>query len=147
MIRFLTMGHSRRALAVEALLVVLTTRLLVFSRGQHVALQKVGRLSREPMKHTFAVPAHVSEAVRDITWALKVVRRSVGRRHRCLVLAISAARMLSRRGAPWAIHVGIDQTTDGLLAHAWLTTGSRVVMGGRMRRTFTPLVTYRCPDR
>lgn len=140
------MGHSRRALAIEAVLTVLATRLVVSFRGQHVALQKVGRPVREPARVPTAMAAHVSDSVRDTAWALRAVRRWVGRRHRCLILAISAARMLSRRDTPWAIHVGIDQATEGLLAHAWLTTGSRIVLGGRMGRRFTRLVTYESLD-
>ncbi len=55
-------------------------------------------------------------------------------RARCLHQSIALRRMLSRRGIPVVVHLGVarDQTDRGrqdFAAHAWVSVGPRVISG------------------
>jgi Transglutaminase-like superfamily len=49
----------------------------------------------------------------------------------CLTQALAARVLLERRGHPARVRVGITRTENAdLLAHAWVESGGRVVLGG-----------------
>lgn len=58
----------------------------------------------------------------------------------CLTQAVATQVMLSWRGVPAKLHIGVTRNDDAkFAAHAWVTTGDRVVVGGTVEN-FTPLV-------
>jgi hypothetical protein len=65
-----------------------------------------------------------------IGWAVSVVgRRVLGAP--CLAQALAGEVMLRRRGQAAEVRIGVARSEDGrLLAHAWLESRGRVVVGG-----------------
>ena len=63
------------------------------------------------------------------------------RRHACLVQAIAASRLLTRRGAPWVIGVGLRGHGASLEAHAWaMVISSAEVPNGFVSSRILPSV-------
>jgi hypothetical protein len=59
----------------------------------------------------------------------------------CLPQALAAKQMLALRGQGSVLHLGARLDEDGdLAAHAWLTSGDKILTGGAGLPGFTPLV-------
>lgn len=64
--------------------------------------------------------------------AVEMVCRHTPWQSKCLVRALTARKMLNRRGYPCTLYMGVKPGADGAMeAHAWLRCGSRYVTGGR----------------
>lgn len=141
---FLRLPGARKALAIEAILALLAARLLVWRHGEHRALRKVGDLTVDgdaPVPDGRDGDAAIA---REIAWAITVVPHVLRQQHKCLVEALGAARLLTRRSVPWVLKVGIAHgQAVPLAAHAWLIAGGRVVTGWAEARGFTQLMVYR----
>ncbi len=112
---------------VEAALVLAATRLGLSVAG-HVSVDR--RLSRWAHRHP--VQEDAPDAVARVVWAVQ----GIGRRlpgMTCLVQALAANTMLSRRGVRARVRIGVRPTTRRaapLDAHAWLeSTDGRVLIG------------------
>jgi len=61
----------------------------------------------------------------------------------CLPQAMAAKFMLSRRGCPSTLHLGVARTgADDLIAHAWLEAGNAIVVGETGVDTVTPVARF-----
>lgn len=49
---------------------------------------------------------------------------------KCLVMALTARRILSKRNYPTTLYMGVKREGDGMIAHAWLRFGAMYVTGG-----------------
>lgn len=59
----------------------------------------------------------------------------------CLTQAVAAQLLLSWSGIPSQVHLGVRKSDSEFAAHAWVTCGGIVVLGGDVR-PFTPLVRF-----
>ncbi len=63
----------------------------------------------------------------------------------CLMQALAAASLLRRCGIGATLYLGISRepaAPEGMLAHAWLRCGSRVLVGEAERKRFTVLASF-----
>lgn len=61
----------------------------------------------------------------------------------CLIRALALQRFLALHGCPSELRIGVAPGSAGLLAHAWLTDGQRILIGGGAEaETFTVLTTW-----
>jgi hypothetical protein len=82
--------------------------------------------------HAQREPA-ASETVRRIGWAVRNAARLVPGAS-CLTQALAAQYLLARAGCRSQLQVGVAQDPSGrFLAHAWLISDGRVVIGGTSR--------------
>lgn len=89
---------------------------------------KLGHLMAES-PHTD--PEGCEGLVEGIALAIDRMRWYLPWQSNCLVRAVAAHRMLSRRGIPHTLYIGMAKSVDGAFeVHAWLRCGSRVVTGG-----------------
>lgn len=140
---FAKQPSSRQGLVIEAAVNLARARILVWRRGQHDAINGIAQPGKAG--GDASVPGH-DDVAREVQWAIARIEPWLRRRrHACLVQAIAASRMLSRRGIPWSLKVGVGRDTDALTAHAWLLCGERVVTGRRGMDKVTPLATYESP--
>jgi hypothetical protein len=87
--------------------------------------------------HVHGDPAHrdpaAPETARRIGWAVRNAARLVPGAS-CLTQALAAQYLLARAGCRAQLQVGVAQDPSGrLLAHAWLVSDGRVVIGGSSR--------------
>ena len=113
-------------------------RASVRRRGQFGALDHYATRLRDGADEAFVPPP----TVRDIGWAVEAAARTLPWNTLCLTQAVAATRMLSRRGVDWVLHVGLDRDEGELIAHAWVTSGTKVVVGGAGVARFARLVAY-----
>ena len=71
-------------------------------------------------------------AVRTVRTVVESVCRHTPWESKCLVRALTAKKMLNRRGYPCTLYMGVQTGTDGKMeAHAWLRCGNLFVTGGK----------------
>jgi transglutaminase superfamily protein len=80
-------------------------------------------------------PDAVERIARAVTGASRAVPGAA-----CLTQALAAQMLLERRGLPARVRVGVTRADGGqLLAHAWVESDGRIVLGGRDLSGYTPL--------
>ncbi|PMR71876.1 hypothetical protein CR158_17815 [Halomonas heilongjiangensis] len=87
-----------------------------------------------------------TQAAYDVGWAVRTTNRTVGGRYTCLMQAMAAQWMLSRRHVPTSLVLGTltERGEDNQLvikAHAWLKVNGRTVLGDTGER-FTAVSSY-----
>ena len=61
----------------------------------------------------------------------------------CLVRALALQRLLADHGHASELRIGVARSGTGLMAHAWLVQGDRVLVGaGQEAETFTVLASW-----
>ena len=129
---FVRAPAPRKGLALEAAWELLRARILTL-RPATVFSPALGTLvETEPPARPVAGRAEAEE----IGHVVEVVGRCLPFRALCLEQAIAMRRMLTRRGIPAMVYLGIArdradraQADLGRAAHAWVAVGSRVVSG------------------
>ncbi len=83
-----------------------------------------------------AVAAAIAAAMQGIPWHSS-----------CLVQALAGAAMLKRRRLDGVLYLGVRLTpgsrTGGMAAHAWLRSGSTVLVGAEGRTAYTVIARFR----
>ncbi len=80
-----------------------------------------------------------------IAWAIGLASSHLPWTSTCLMRAMAGQWMLRRRGVRATVHLGLarDETSGELLAHAWLRSGGRVLIGEEaLRRRYTAIGTF-----
>lgn len=63
---------------------------------------------------------------------------------KCLVQAISGKMMLKRRGIGSSLYLGVAKAEGcGLAAHAWLSSGGRILLGRQGMHQYTVVAMFR----
>lgn len=127
--RFAKLPISDQTATIEALATVGAARLLMSALPQARLSQWLrtsldnSRLESRPQS---APPSAIVERVR--TAVTRVSRRIPG--STCLVQAIAGRWMFKYRGFDAKIRIGVDKVAEDFSAHAWLTIGDTIVLGG-----------------
>lgn len=89
-----------------------------------------------------------TETIRQIAWAVPAVCRRTPWESKCLVQALTARRMLVRRGISCTLYMGARRTEQGeMQAHAWLRSGPVYVVGGNGSGLYAVTSVYGTPGR
>ena len=127
---------ARKGLALEAAWELLRARILTL-RPATVYSPALGTLvETEPPARPVAGPVTGRAEAEAIGHVVEVVGRGLPFRTLCLQQAIAVRRMLTRRGIPAVVYLGVArdradcaQADLGRAAHAWVAVGSRVISG------------------
>lgn len=83
-------------------------------------------------------------SLREVTWAVETAARCIPGAATCLTLALTAQVLLMRRGHGAVIHIGIAKgDEERFLAHAWVESEGKVVIGGHEIERYTPLASLK----
>ena len=75
-----------------------------------------------------------------VVWAIEVAAKYMPAFDTCLTKALAAQVLLSRRGCPALLRIGVVKSAEGKFeAHAWVESDGRVVIGGYELERYTPL--------
>jgi Transglutaminase-like superfamily len=75
-----------------------------------------------------------------VVWAVEVAAKHMPGFDTCLTRALAAQVLLSRRGHPAVLRIGVVKSAVGKFeAHAWVESDGRVVIGGHELERYTPL--------
>ena len=90
-------------------------------------------------------PEGRAASIRGIVGIVTVSARHTYFRAACLQQALAVQYMLRRRGVETALNFGVCHDADGALAaHAWVSDGDAVIIGGQVGR-FTRLAQFPRP--
>ena len=123
--KFLALKASDKLFLLLCIPVVAVTRL-------GLSLLSYRAMRRWVPKETDEAPASNDE-LRRVSWGVRNAARVVPGAS-CLTQALAAQFLLARLGCRSQIQVGVKQDSEGrVLAHAWLISDGRVVVGGSPR--------------
>lgn len=147
---FFRLPKTRKALLLEAFRELLFARSLVYNQPFRTYASTLG----DAHPNEFFDIVHQDEPVQllsDVRWALQRINVLARGRFTCLMLAIAAKRMLSRRELANTLVLGVrpDQGSgeDPFGAHAWLRVGRYVVVGLEEREGHIPVASYHSKPR
>lgn len=135
--KFRASSPSDRRMLFEAAACLAAARLLILAAP---APRLAAAVSRAPKGGTApadpalaaAVGRAVSRAARNLPWDAA-----------CLPQAMAARFMLARRGRASTLHLGAAMADGGgLTAHAWLSSGETIVVGGAGVRAVTSIARF-----
>jgi len=140
--KFLVLSRLQKTLFLEAYATLTRVRvaLLIFSFKQLVTSAGIDRnaVIRDDLSKELGVQAEIIGnviimAANNTPWSSS-----------CLVQALTAQRMLQRRGIPGALHLGTARSEDknSVCAHAWIQCGDTVVTGSCENRHFAVLSVF-----
>ena len=137
--KFRRLPPAERRLLVNALLLLWAIRLGLWL----LPFRTLRRLVTRFQGHPSGLPETGSEvsrlSIERIVWAVARASRSVPQAT-CLTQACAAQILLTRRGYPASLRIGVAKGEGGQFeAHAWVETQGRVVLGGPQLARFTPL--------
>jgi len=113
-----------RSLLFQTVVLLGATRLGLWVLPLRVVRRLLARAARPP-RGSQTVPSSRER----IPWAVSVAQRIVPRAT-CLVQALAAEALFARYGHPADLRIGVLKTDSGaLVAHAWVESAGRVVVG------------------
>lgn len=82
--------------------------------------------------------------VKEVTWAIAAVCRRTPSSPSCLLQALAAKSMISRRQIPSTLYFGVIAFSEssGEVAHAWVRCGGRIVIGQSEATRFKPVAWF-----
>ncbi|MBD3408953.1 MAG: lasso peptide biosynthesis B2 protein [Ignavibacteriales bacterium] len=125
-------------LFIEAIRYALAAR----ARLKFIPFKKLAATLGEHMKETPREPYPDQALLDRVALATRRSGRYVKIGSRCFVEAITAKKMLAKRGAPSVIYLGVRKENGELLAHAWLRCGDRIVVGDGGLERFAVVSTF-----
>lgn len=132
--RFFRLPFSDQRLLMRAALAVVSAKLAIRTLRLPAARTAVTRLERLGW---IVTPAPAER----IVWAVEAAGRAIPGMKNCLVQAVAAEAMLVRAGHPCELRIGAAKNgPGGLIAHAWLESEGRVLIGEFELDRYTPLI-------
>jgi hypothetical protein len=134
--RVLTLPRGDRSLLIRSELLVIGVRVGLSVLPFRVLRRLLERLTPEPaVRESGGGPS-----ADRVAWAVRRTSRTVPAAT-CLTQALAAQVLLRRYGIPARIHIGVAKDeSNRLVAHAWVESGGRVVIGGGGLEQYTPLM-------
>jgi hypothetical protein len=137
--RFLALSAADKWLLVKAALLLeaikVGMRLLPFRTLRRLSARVAGAPARG-LRHA----DRASSSVERVVWAVQTASRGTPGVKSCLTQALVAQMLLSRRGHPALLHIGVAKGERGRFqAHAWVESEGKVMVGGSGVERFTPL--------
>lgn len=131
--KFFRLQFSDQRLLMRAVLAVVSAKLAIRTLPLPAARTAVTRLGRIGWSVT---PVRADR----IVWAVEAAGRAIPGMKNCLVQAVAAEAMLLRAGHPCELRIGAAKNgAKELIAHAWLESEGRVLIGEFELERYTPL--------
>jgi len=134
--KFLRLPGVEQRLLLKATLLLGTVRLGLWILPFETLRRLLVSFSEAPARLRDADQSSLGE----VTWAVETAGRCLPGAATCLTLALTAQVLLLRRGHGAVIHIGITKGGgERFLAHAWVESEGKVVIGGHEIERYTPL--------
>jgi hypothetical protein len=131
--KFFRLPFSDQRLLMRAALAVVSAKLAIRTVHLPTARAAVTRLER---LGSIIMPARADR----IVWAVETAGRAIPGMKNCLVQAVAAEAMLIRAGHPCELRIGAAKNGPReLIAHAWLESEGRVLIGDFELDRYVPL--------
>jgi hypothetical protein len=132
--KFFRLSFADQCLLMRAALALVSAKLAIRTLRLPAARATVTRLERLGW---IVTPVTADRVV----WAVEAAGRAIPGMKNCLVQAVAAEAMLIRAGYPCELRIGAAKNASGdLIAHAWLESEGRVLIGEFELDRYTPLI-------
>jgi|SRR5208282_3438378 len=137
LVSFFRLSFCDQGLLIQAALAVVNAKLAIRTLPLPTARAIVTRQQRLGW---MVVPVRADR----IVWAVETASRAIPGMKNCLVQAVAAEAMLIQAGYPCELRIGAaKKAPDELIAHAWVESEGRVVIGDFELDRYTPLMAPR----
>lgn len=125
--KFIKLTSYEKKLFLEALYYLAASRLLlIFKPFKKIAPDLGNNIDNKGCK----LSEMDMEGIKNISKMIQIASKNVPWNSKCLVQAITAKAMLSRRNIPCTIYFGLAEDSENkLIAHAWVKCGEIIVTG------------------
>lgn len=128
---FFTIGNKKKLEFIEAYLNTAIARAYILFVPFNKLKRKMGKSKTESPK---TVDIEIYRIAKNVSWSIKQAAIYTPWESKCLVQALTAQKMLKKRGVATTLYLGVKKDTDGkMIAHAWLRCGEYFVTGGSNR--------------
>ena len=137
--KFFRLSFSDQRLLMRAALAVVSAKLAIRTLRLPAASAAVMRLQRLGLQRLGWIvgPARADR----IVWAVEIAGGAIPGMKNCLVQAVAAEAMLIRAGHPCELRIGAAKNGPReLIAHAWLESEGRVLIGNFELDRYAPLM-------
>ena len=133
--KFLKLKPEHKLLLTEAYLSLGLSRFILLTMEFKKIAPSLGRHMQETSEE--ASSSQIARA-KDIGWVINVMSRHTFWESKCLVQAMAAKFMLSRRKLKSTLYLGMAKDENGeLIAHAWVKSCGLTLTGGGNADSFT----------
>ncbi len=129
---FFRLSFSDQGLLIQAALAVINAKLATRTWPLPTARAIVTRQQRLISR---VVPVRADR----IAWAVDTASRAIPGMKNCLVQAVAAEAMLIQAGYPCKLRIGGAKKAGEFIAHAWVESEGRVVIGEFELERYTPM--------
>jgi len=137
LVKFFRLSFADQRLLTRAALALISAKLAIRGLRLPAARAAVTRLER---LRWIVRPARADR----IVWAVETAGGAIPGMKNCLVQAVAAEAMLARAGHPCELRIGAAKNgPHELIAHAWLESEGRVLIGDFELDRYAPLVPAR----
>lgn len=139
--KFLSLSFSNRLLVLETIILLGLARLAVVTLPFRWISCVLGQKVEDSVENEeLSVPSLI---VRRIEWVLRRTSLYTPWRSNCLARAIAGRFMLRRRSITSTLYFGVAKDETGEFeAHAWLSSGGKIVTGGAEANRFAVVATF-----
>jgi hypothetical protein len=139
--KFFHLNTSEKIAFIEALILLVFAKLLIFFVPLRKAAPFLGKLNY-PIRDTLTNKEYLHSIL--VKEALSRARNTIPWQSVCLDHSLAAIIMLRRRYVPFKLCFGVKKGNTGskIEAHAWVISGSRILVGGTQRSSQYTTVAY-----
>ncbi|MEM7590113.1 MAG: lasso peptide biosynthesis B2 protein [Cyanobacteria bacterium P01_A01_bin.83] len=124
LIKLLQLTAKKRQLLIDTYFLLTAIRLGLWLLTFKTLRQRLAKLERVSFLEQDAAELN------RVIWAVNLASRYQLGGVKCLARALTTQLLLSRRGYPTELRIGVVKTeNDQLLAHAWVESNGEIVMG------------------
>lgn len=134
------MDRGNRQRFIEAYIYTGIARMLILFMPFNKLKNRMGNLKKESHSEVDLASYRIA---RDISWAVTNASRHTPWESKCLVQALTAQRMMRKKGISTTIYLGVRK--DGkneIIAHAWIRCGSYYLTGGEFREQYAVVAKF-----
>jgi hypothetical protein len=139
---FLGIGLSYKKLLIEAFFFSAIYRVLIL----FVPFNKIkNRLGIYKIETPLDIDKEDIYVIKVVTWSINTIIKYTPWKSKCLVQALTAQRMLTKRKISTTLYLGVKKDKDKgdrVIAHAWLRAGHIFVTGGYNKHEFTEVARF-----
>lgn len=102
--------------------------------------EKMGVIKTESQ---YEIDEEIYAEAKRISYLINKVSRYTLWESKCLVQALTAQKLLNKKGMPSTLYLGVCKNNNGeMLAHAWIRCGQYYVTGGLNYKEFTVVAKF-----
>lgn len=137
---FATMGNGKRFRFVQAFILTGFYRAFILFMPFNKLKKRMGKLKIESSKD---VDIEAYRKAKEVRWAVLEAARHTPWESKCLVQALTAAKMMKLRGVSTTVYLGVRKNEKNeMLAHAWVRCGTFYITGGEIRQGYAVVAKF-----